>query len=127
MFGGGNTTNEFVFSHVGDGGQNYLGFTNKGASVCTTANGVVGVGQNYHVALTWDGIGTARIYVDGVEEASGTTTSPSITGEVIHIGSRPTPYGLDFRGHIDNFAFYDKELTAAEILAHSDKAVVQDD
>lgn len=55
---------------------------------------------------------TARLYLNGVQVATGTNTSTPITTSPLTIGAGSGPY---FLGLISMFRCYNRELTAAEI------------
>lgn len=91
------------------------------------------VGEWQHVVATWDGISTATMYINGVEAASnlGVTytanANPTLdpNGDLapadLAIGAYNRASGLGsnpFEGDVDEFAFYNVQLTADQILAH---------
>jgi fibronectin type 3 domain-containing protein len=72
------------------------------------------VGQWQFVAGTYDGT-TARIYVDGVQAASGTYTAALGSSNTWRIGAYGSPAGGFFDGKIDNVRIYSRALSSAEI------------
>lgn len=75
-------------------------------------------GQWHHVAFTRDRpSGRIALYVDGVlcGEAKG-SQAPLAAPPDLHVG-RMRPGGRGFRGDLDELAFYDRALTAAEVAA----------
>ncbi len=70
----------------------------------------------YHVALTLDG-GTARLYVDGVEQASGATAPNFTLAEQFRIGQAFCCAGDSFGGRVDEVEVYSRALSPAEIAA----------
>jgi hypothetical protein len=71
-----------------------------------------------HVVLTRDGT-TTKIYVDGVENATGTVSFVDNSNDLI-IGHGPGADGdawNDFKGNIDDFLMFNRTLTAAEVAA----------
>lgn len=78
-------------------------------------------GNWHHVAATYDGT-TVRLYVDGVEEASGNpsiTVNTTLTTDFL-IGSRTDLLDLKmFEGSIDEVRFWDVARTEEEINATS--------
>jgi fibronectin type 3 domain-containing protein len=72
------------------------------------------IGQWQFVAGTYDGT-TARIYVDGVQAASGTFTGNLGNSNTWRIGAYGSPAGGFFDGKIDNVRIYDRALSAGEI------------
>ena len=121
IFSMGNSSNEFVLSAVVTAGQGWLGFTSKTISICTTPLGSFGFGVDHHVALVKDG-STARIYIDGVEEASGSfnpPNDPSTNGEPFKIGFRVFHNDFNWKDYLDEFAYYNRALPASELLDHA--------
>lgn len=74
-------------------------------------------GQWNHVAASY-GSATLRVYVNGVERATGASAqSLSNNTQVVAIG-RSTVFGLYWLGALDDVAVYGDALSAARILAH---------
>ncbi len=72
-----------------------------------------------HVAMTWDDLGLdVQVWVNGVP---GT---PTVSNDVFglngpgdwFIGSQPNNAGRDLRGELADFAFFDEQLTEAQIM-----------
>ena len=105
---------QFVVMNAGSGNQVWL----RKANVNTIARSTAGVpadGRHHHVVATMNGAGTARIYVDGIEGTAqvGATTTVADTALPLQIGgSAGTPADLD------EFALYDRALTADEVGEH---------
>jgi|GEM_PF-2142216 len=85
------------------------------------APGTVPLNGWYHTAVTYDkGTGLAKLYVNGVEQASQNfgVFNPN-TATPLHIGKRVTPIigpaDFTFNGAIDEVQIYERGLTAAEI------------
>lgn len=80
-----------------------------------------------HVVGLYDqAAGQMKVYVNGLESASG-TPRPSLvsTSHELSLGARQTSsgaYDLNFEGRIDEAAIYNRALPAAEILAHFNAA-----
>jgi hypothetical protein len=74
-------------------------------------------GEWVHLAATFDGVMT-RLYVNGVEEASGVgpVSGVAVNGAAMGIGARGDGY-RSFQGGIDDARVYDRALTASEIAA----------
>lgn len=73
----------------------------------------------YHVAMTYDGIGRTRIYVNGRLDCENTTRyrGPIPVGDApLRIGKRAD--GHAFHGAIDDMRLFAEERTPAQILAH---------
>jgi hypothetical protein len=83
------------------------------------AEGAIQPGGTYHVVGTYDGT-TQRLYINGVEAASGPLTGPasqSSTG--LYIGSWDSGSEY-FNGVIDEVAVYGSTLSAAKVKQHHD-------
>src|SRR5439155_2038762 len=75
-------------------------------------------GKWHHVAVTRSLAGTKILYVDGRQEASGTTNTANLNSNPeIHLGGN-TLDNRYFKGTIDEPAMYDRVLTSTEILNH---------
>jgi hypothetical protein len=72
------------------------------------------VGQWQHVAATYDG-SVARIYINGVQEASTTFTGNVGNSNTWRIGAYGAPASGFFDGLIDNVRIYDRALSPDEI------------
>ena len=80
-------------------------------------------GTWYHIALTYDGTGSAtglNVYVNGDDSGtttstSGTFTTPRNASFDIYIGSLDVASSADLLGKIASFEFYNVELTASQI------------
>jgi hypothetical protein len=70
----------------------------------------------HHLTATWDG-STARLYVDGTQEASENIGSMNQKGEGCQIGRRSNVGGFKFHfdGRIDDVRVYNKGLTSNEV------------
>jgi hypothetical protein len=74
---------------------------------------ILSAGTEYHIAATNNGT-TSKLYIDGVEEASGSQTYYVPTGDgIIGAGSGGTGYYLN--GSIRDFRMFDVAKTAAEV------------
>jgi len=71
----------------------------------------------YHVAGTWDAVSqTARLYVNGVERASGQASSALSGSGTFYIGyGQSAPW---FKGDLDEAAYYRTALSATRVAAH---------
>jgi hypothetical protein len=78
----------------------------------------ISMNQWYHLAFTYDGT-TSKLYVNGEEKASSTTSAGAITSTAgnIYIG-KPEFANHSFTGSIDEVAIWDNALPAADILQH---------
>jgi hypothetical protein len=79
--------------------------------------GAIVAGQTYHVVGTYDGA-TRRLYVNGVQVASGALTGPATaTPSTLNIGAWSASREF-FNGTIDEVAVYNRTLTASRVSAH---------
>ena len=109
---------ELDLSHVGNGSYSLrLNNVRRGVGGTTlTAN----VWQ--HVAVTWDGA-TVRYYFQGQPDGSSSFAGAlSVNSNDLGLGGRPASYSGGFpqfllNGAIDDVRIYDRDLSAAEILA----------
>ena len=107
-------SNEEIRLHVG------------GSPYIDTANSVVTLNQWHHIACTFDGSSTGKIYVDGDEKsistASGTLQTPTATTAFIgaqnEIGSSNPMDGL-----IDEVAVWNTALSASDVAKIASKPV----
>ncbi len=86
--------------------------TQIGASISSTSN--INDGNWHHVAVTYDG-STYRLFVDGVQENSGSMTTATTLSGTIWIGSNSGP--SVWSGSVDEVEFFNRQLSAAEIQA----------
>ncbi|MGW1060671.1 LamG-like jellyroll fold domain-containing protein [Micromonospora rubida] len=87
----------------------------------TSPNGVLSTGRYTHVAAVFSG-GTGvngRLYVDGVEVASGplSFTPSAASGVATYVGARPSGTGAAefFRGDVDEVRIWSRVRTAADL------------
>ncbi|MDQ3933069.1 MAG: Ig-like domain-containing protein [Actinomycetota bacterium] len=75
-------------------------------------------GRTYHLVGTWDGT-TQRLYVDGAQVASRTTTvATAATSFPLRLGARD--HWWSFPGTVDEPAVYTTALSAAQVKEHYD-------
>jgi hypothetical protein len=98
---------------------NKVRFVSTSGSDSIETTNVLVVGTFTHVAATHDGT-TGRIYIDGVEAASGPLPLPPDTTMPFSIGCDHANSAIDnpFQGVIDEVIVFDRALSAATILAH---------
>ncbi|MBK8465326.1 MAG: fibronectin type III domain-containing protein [Chloracidobacterium sp.] len=111
-----NGLRDYLFQVVGDELRFTLFFTD-GTRVTAVGQGLA-LNTWHHVAGTYDG-STAKIYIDGslVGSAAG-VGNPNNTSTPFRIGStNQTGQPRFFAGKIDDLSFYDRALSAAEILS----------
>lgn len=124
-FGGGSGNSVFLRANALSAGIKYNGGTTTMVNGATT----LATGKEYKLAVTFDaGTKTTKIYVDGVEDASGTANQnePYMVYESAgdarnYIGRTQWWDGayakdnVDFVGTIDDFVVYDIALTQKEV------------
>ena len=100
--------------------------TINGGGVVNLVNGstVAEIGEWYHVVATAENGGFMRLYVNGVEEGTAEGIGALWTGgnqyrigSLMGDGTVRGPYGW-FTGTLDEVAFYDRALSADEVLEH---------
>jgi len=69
-------------------------------------------GQWYFVAAVWDDTGTNKIYLNGVEDATGTGHNPQLGTTAIRLAKWGSDY---FSGVMDEVAFFSEALTATKV------------
>jgi hypothetical protein len=116
------------YSGVGWTFRMFTGLGGSGQDV--TSNLPYTVGEWQHVVVTWDGVSTGIMYVNGVEASRNESmtyaanTDPAETGDPadLAIGGYNRASGLGgnpFEGDIDEFAIYNGiQLTPEQALAH---------
>jgi hypothetical protein len=110
------TTGAYNFAVLPDKSMNYE--TNgELPDLSSPANSIL-LGVWHHVAFTFAGAESPnmRIYIDGVEKASGSTPAPSILSTYLMIGRR----GLSsdpryFKGKLDEVRIYNRTLSAEDV------------
>lgn len=109
------TSNEMILSYDGSTGQ-FRG-TSRATSSSNQVTSSTGnsVDQWHHVALTFDGTSSVKMYVDGVADGTGTGEVLTNTG-VSNLKIGDNAHGTGFlTGNLDQLFLYDKELTATEV------------
>ncbi len=104
---------------LGDPGSNDLRCgirdTGGGSGTADTTGNVISADRWHHVVCRYDaGSGTITVFVDGVENATGTETSPSTSGGPLQIGN-DAGESNHFDGVIDEVRVWNRSLTAEEI------------
>jgi signal peptidase I len=108
--------------YVGTDGKMYFGLGSAKTVVAST--GVVNNNAWHHVVGTYvTGASGAKLYVDGVLQASGTATLQSFTGfwraaAESMTGWTANPTGQFLVGTIDDIAIYTTALTQTQVSAH---------
>lgn len=107
---------------VADGCLNLVGFNRNAATTARPIND----GGLHHVGVTYDGVTTAKFYVDGVEAAAtaALASALSITNSPFHVGQAVYDSGYGFRSAIHSARLWNKTLTAAEFKSLYERAKV---
>lgn len=126
------TYNNRIEIHGGPSGSNrdiYCNVANGSGSYGIATNGIPALGEWCHIALVFDGAGSAnsdklKLYVNGYEHSltfTGTipsTTSAINTSTPLIIGGR-IDGGIPGKQDYDDFRIYTRALTRGEVLAAS--------
>jgi len=113
-------TREMNYQLARDAGG--IHFNSQGGRVDTSVSDVP-LGVWTHVAATYDGT-TLRLYVNGTQASSKAVSGAIVTTTgALRIGGN-TIWGEYFSGLIDEVRVYERALTATEIAADRDRAVV---
>ncbi|KAK3276414.1 hypothetical protein CYMTET_15510 [Cymbomonas tetramitiformis] len=99
-----------VLGYLNDFHPGYRGYP----AHCTPVND----GAWHHVAVTYDGEGTLRVYVDGLEDNRAEGKAYGTAGQENFLGrSHDVEYPDPFVGEVHGVAFYDRALSGAEVAA----------
>lgn len=91
--------------------------TSSGSDRYATSPNTYNNGQWHHAVVTYDGTSIVRLYIDGVQVASTTTSSlPEVNNHPLRIGSDSRIVDDDlFIGNIDEVGIWNRALTTTEI------------
>ena len=91
--------------------------TSSGSDRYATSTNTYNNGQWHHAIVTYDGTSIVRLYIDGVQVASTSTSSlPEVNKHPLRIGSDSRIVDDDlFIGNIDEVGIWDRALTTTEI------------
>ena len=129
LFDATTTSNRWFFLTKLATGALYFAATDSGNTNRTVQTGANAFAANtwHHIAVTWNFRGGAilRVYIDGVQQATGATGANPLSASVgtLYIGdNRSGNIGLSgtansANGQIDEFRMYANERSAAEIAA----------
>lgn len=108
-----------IYNGVLTAGQWSFRTINSASANVNATGGTVAVGAWQHVVGVWDGANT-KLFVNGVQVASvASATFKAVTNTAIPftIGIR-SDNGFNFKGSLDEVAYYTNALSPAQILAH---------
>ena len=112
-----NSVWEFFFE-ASPTGEGQSGLKWRGDSLIGIVANKPSDSQWHHILATQDGT-LAKIYIDGIESASGTISALGSSSGTVNIGrfdsGVPTSWIYYFNGKIDDVRIYDKALSAEEI------------
>lgn len=99
-----------------EGGLAKHKFARQGGILPTTQNGTtVNDGSWHHLVAAMDqGDRIMRLYVDGVAQSTGSTSSYSLTPQISYIG-RGRVSGDEFNGSLSDVRIYNREISASEV------------
>jgi uncharacterized membrane protein len=124
--------NEGNYAFRLSGGKLYLYVCANGnsCSAPVASASTIAAGTWYHVAATFDRASTtARIYINGVLDASSTTLTVLPTGSpdvTLKVGARGDDASFAFQGNVAEVAVYSRVLDASRVLAHYQAGVPAD-
>ncbi len=104
--------------HINTAGNIYWWWHDSGGTshTLTSSGASLSPGNWYHVAIVYDASGSQKIYIDGVERASGARTESLRTNaDPLQIGADQGFPGREFAGLIDEARVYDAALSASQI------------
>ena len=104
--------------HINTAGNIYWWWHDSGGTshTLTSSGAALSPGNWYHIAIVYDAGGTQKIYIDGVERASGTRAESLRTNaDPLQIGADQGFPGREFDGLIDEARVYAAALSAAQV------------
>jgi autotransporter-associated beta strand protein len=117
IFDFGNGTGQFFYLSPSAGGEMRLGLRNGSGVTGNLATAPLPSGSWQHLAVTMAG-STARIYLNGVQQAQGTLADPVLTGTLRnYIGKSQWPGDPLFNGRLDDVIIADSAMSASQIAA----------
>ena len=103
----------FIWDGGGNNGSYKVWFSGYAAAANVGGSTILQSGTWYHIAVTETG-GTAKVYLNGVEDATGSVTLNPYTGTTLRIGSTGSSFE-DYRGLIKDVRIYDRAISLEEI------------
>jgi hypothetical protein len=105
---------QYVLNVNASGTVNFFIYNNSTYQFDLTTGGTVNDGQWHYLAAVREGT-SGRIYIDGVQAASGTGTVQALVSHPVAIGYDHRDNNKRFTGLIDEVRIYERALSAAEI------------
>ena len=124
IFSAGNLDNLGESLFYVETGTGKLAFTVRGHGTPGAAISAQSVadGEWHHVAVTYDGAGNAKLYIDGKTDGSSSLLGgTNITGTNARIGTQSTNTGEFFKGDIADVRVWDDVRTEPELLEFSNQ------
>jgi hypothetical protein len=113
---------QYVLNVNASGTVNFFIYNNSVYQFDLTTGGTVNDGQWHHLAAVREGT-AGRIYIDGVQAASGVGTLQALVSHPVAIGYDHRDNNKRFDGLIDDVRIYERALNTAEIDALHDTLV----
>ena len=105
---------EYMLNVNADGTVNFFVYNNNAYQFDLTTAATLNDGQWHHLAAIRSGT-TGRIYIDGIESASGSGTIQPLLARAVAIGYDHRDNNKHYDGSIDDVRIYERALSAAEI------------
>ena len=118
----GSSPREFLLA-LNPSGKVELQAGDLGTTVCSTSSSPAATTW-FHVTATWNNTSKlGKIFLNGVQDASGTSAGPVITATaaIWRIGAYASSPALFMNGRLDDMVLWDRVLTDAEILLNASR------
>lgn len=117
IFDFGNDTSQFFYLSPNFGGEMRVGLRNGSGTTGTIGTTALPIGSWQHVAVTMQG-STAKIYLNGVQQAQGTLSDPALSGTLRnYLGKSQWAADPLFNGRLDEIVIADSAMSEAQITA----------
>ncbi|MBN8459249.1 MAG: autotransporter-associated beta strand repeat-containing protein [Verrucomicrobia bacterium] len=115
IFDFGNDTSQFFYLSPNASGEMRVGLRNGSGTTGTISTTALPTGSWQHVAVTIQS-GTAKIYLNGVQQAQGTLSDPALSG-TLHNYLGKSQWSADplFNGRLDEVVIADSAMSEAQI------------
>ncbi|MES2694824.1 MAG: Ig-like domain-containing protein, partial [Verrucomicrobiota bacterium] len=117
-FGNGASNNNIILARNGTSNDlTFWTYNGSASGTMVTATAAIVLNQTQHFVATLDGSGNVKLYKNGSQVATGTTSAPpNVTRTLNYIG-RSNWGGGYYNGTLDELRIFNRVLTAAEVLA----------